>query len=171
MVAHRSIIAWGFKTAAGLIGAPAAIAGVGLALDAMALHRLAAPDHSSMLSIQKYGLVGLLNNGAVGVNHVLGPLSGLAAWALGVLATLAFAALFIAIILFLIGRGLARGAAWARIIGVLAMAALLFMSVEVFSVTPHGLAAAPGLLIAGSLYAIWALIWRFGSASERILNP
>lgn len=171
MIAHRSIIAWAFKAAAGLIGIPSAIAGVGLALDAMALHRLAAPDHSHMLSIQKYGLVGLLNNGAVGVNHVLGALSGLAAWALGVLATLAFAALLAAIILFLIGRGLAQGAAWARVVSVLALAVILLVSVEVLFITPHAMILAPALLIAGALYAIWALIWRFEPANRPTTSP
>jgi hypothetical protein len=147
-----------------LLGIPALAACVGLTLAFFELRRAAAPE-GHMLDVQKYGLVGLLTNGAVGADRVLGFLSGIASGVAAALAVLALIAVLWAVVIYLIGRGLARRAAWARVLGVMAAAGLLLVGLGALAIAPHRLALAPWPPIAAALYALWALIWRFASPS------
>lgn len=172
MIAHRSIVALGFKVSGLIVGVPAVAASVFLTIEAISLHRAAAPDGAHLISVRTYGLIGLMNDAAVGIDRVFGVLAGLAAW---LLAGLAVVALFVALwagLLYLVGRGVGRRALWARIVGgvfalILALANLLALT----SLPDEKMDLPPLLLLGVGLYTLWTLIWRFDEPGVTALRP
>jgi hypothetical protein len=172
LIAHRSIVALGFKVSGLIVGVPAVAACVFLTIEAIWFHHAAAPDGSHLISVRTYGLIGLMNDAAVGIDRVFGVLAGLAAW---LFAGLAVVALFIALwagLLYLVGRGVGRRALWARIVGgvfalILALANLLALT----SLPDEKMDLAPLLLLGVGLYTLWTLIWRFDEPRATALPP
>jgi hypothetical protein len=161
MMAHRSIVSLGFKVSGLVFGVPAVVGFVLLTAEAIVFRHAAKPDGQHMISVQKYGIAGLLNDAGVGVDRMFGALAGLAAW---LFAGLAFAALLFslwALLLYLVGRGVGRGATWARIVGGVLALGLTLASFLTFTSVPHRWMAAPLPVLALGLYTLWTLIWRF----------
>jgi len=138
-----------------VLGAPslAALLAVGTSL----IFVRAPADKSSYLDIGKYGIAGLIANGAKGVGDVLGWFGGIGVWieealAAGLLAALAFAA-----VLYFTGRGLARHSPAARIVGIgLSVVFLLFWTIVLLSTSRSAMAVpAVGMAMAG--YSVWVL--------------
>jgi hypothetical protein len=161
VIAHRSIVAWGFKLSALLMGAPALIAFVFLTIEAIRLRQAAAPDGSHMLSVQTYGIAGLLTDFGVGMDHMFAAFAGLAAWLLGGLAVVALVVALVSVVIYLIGRGVGRAATWARFAGGALAVALALASFLAVTSLPHRLIAVPLPTFALALYTLWVLIWRF----------
>jgi hypothetical protein len=162
LIAHRSIVAWGFKLSGLLAGVPALTAFVLLTIESIRLHQAAAPDGSHMLSVHTYGIAGLLTDFGVGLDHMFRAFAGLAAWLLAGLAVVALVMVLVAMVIYLVGRGVGRAATWARFVGAALAATLALTSALAATGVPHRLVAAPLLTFALGLYTLWALIWRFG---------
>ena len=160
-----SIVAGGFRVAGLSLGVAAIAALIVIVPDIFALRQLGAAGHSQYLDIQKYGLVGLLQNGANGVGSVLGFFAGAGSWVLAILAIALCALLLFAVIVFLTGRGIRRRARWARIVAVLISASVLLLFSPTLLLVLHtqrpALGAITALPIGASLYVLWVLIWRF----------
>jgi uncharacterized membrane protein (DUF2068 family) len=160
MANHRLIVAGGFRVAGWVLGLPALLAAIWLGVGAFTFTHLPA-EASPYLSVQRYGLVGLLTNSAHAAASALVFLGHLAGWLLGMLAVLAlFTALF-GVLLELTGRGLWRAAAWARALAIVICAIGLLNGLGALALLPRGAAMADGVMIAIEAYALWVLGWRF----------
>ena len=166
VITHRSIVSLGYKLSGALVGAPAVIACVGLTIAAIDLHRAAAPDGAHMVSVRAYGLLGFLDDIGVGVDHTFGFLAGLAAWLIAGLAILALLVALWAGLVYLIGRGVGRGAMWARIVGGVFAICLALASFSAIFSLPHRLIAVALPPLALALYTLWVLIWRYRGAES-----
>ena len=146
------------------MGAPALIAFIFLTIESIRLRQAAAPDGSHLVSVRAYGIAGLLTDFGVGIDHMFRAFAGVASWLMAAFAVVMVIGAVLAAGLFLIGRGIGRSAAWARYVGAAFAAAMAVMSALAATGAPHRLIAAPLLTFALGLYALWALIWRFGEA-------
>ena len=161
MIAHRTIVSLGFRISSLLLGIPATLAFAMLTIIAVDFRHAAAPDGAHAVSIHTYGLAGLLNNAAVGVDKLFGELSRLAEWLFGGLAIVALLIALQSVLLYLVGRGIGRKAVWARIVGGALALGLALVSLIVLASLPHRLMAAPLPLLALAGYTLWTLIWRY----------
>ncbi len=119
------------------------------------------PDPSHPLSVQTYGIVGLIQNGAIGLSKMLGFLGEVGLW-VGVLMTVVSVVLLIvAIILFVTGSGVAAHAGWARVVAAFFSLLVLLLSAIVMVNLPRGEMIVPGVIAAAALYTIWVLGWRY----------
>ena len=99
-------------------------------------------------------------NSAKGVGEAFGWLGGIAVWIEEVLAAGLVGSLLLAVILYFVGRGIARQSPVARIAALgLSIVLLLFWLVVLLSL-PRSAMVVPGLGIGVSVYVIWALGWR-----------
>ena len=171
MIAHRSIVSLGFKLSGVLAGIPAVVACVTLTVAAIQLHQAAVPDGRHMVSVRAYGFWGFLSDVGVGVDHMFGFLAGLAAWLVAGMAILALLVALWAALLYLIGRGVGRGAMWARIVGGAFALGLALVSLIAVINLPHRLIAAPLPALGLAIYTLWVLIWRFRSLEAVALTP
>jgi len=118
---------------------------------------------SHPLDIGKYGLVGLLQNGAIGVAGVFQFLGIVGFWASVVLTVLSLIVLLLALVLFFTGRGIVAHRLWARIAGIVfCVLGLLFGWSILFNVSRE-VAAAIVLLSAAAVYSLWTLGWRYSA--------
>lgn len=118
-------------------------------------------DHSSYLDVQKYGIAGLLANGAHAASQLFGWLGGIAAW-LGKALAVAFAAILLwAAVLYFVGSGIARRSAAARFMGLFMSLSWLLLSLTLLLFLPRGMVVVPVLGTTLSLYVIWVLGWRY----------
>lgn len=133
-----------------------------IALIVTLAHPATPPDHSSYLEVQKYGIAGLLANGAHAASQMFGWLGGVAAW-LGKALLVAFAAIFLwAAILYVVGRGIAKGSTGARVLGFLMALCWLLLSLALLLFLPRGMTMVlPVIGSALTLYVIWVLGWRY----------
>jgi hypothetical protein len=120
-----------------------------------------ARQRAPYLDVGTYGLVGLLDNAAHGVGAGLAFLGGVAGWVLGLAAIAALMAAIFAVLLWLVGRGLRAKATWARIVAALLCLALLPNCTAALAILRLGPAIIDAAIIAGLLYALWVLGWRF----------
>jgi hypothetical protein len=164
---HLKIIAGEFRVAGLLLGIPSAVALMGLVYTIVDLRSTPAPppDHSSYLDVSKYGLVGLLNNGAKGIGAVFGKPFEMAAqaamWVIVALAIASLVAALFAVLLYFIGRGIGHRATWARILGIVLTSGFLLVSIMALTSLRRDLAPIAALPIGLSLYTLWVLGWRF----------
>ena len=160
-----SIVAGGFCVAGLMLAVASIVALIVTVPDIFTLHQLGTAGHSQNLDIQKYGLVGLLQNGANGVGSVLGFFAGAGSWVLAILSVAFFALLVFAVVVFLAGRGIRRRAGWARIVAGLISLGVLLLFFPALLLALHALRPALGAIaalpIGASLYTLWVLIWRF----------
>lgn len=155
---HRLLVARGFRIGSWVVGLPALL--VLIALIASLAHP-ATPDHSSYLDVQKYGIAGLLANGAHAASKAFDWLGGIAAW-LGKALAIAFAAIFLwAGVLYFVGRGIARRSTAGRVMGLLMSLSWLLLSLTLLLFLSHGVMVLPILGSVLSLYVIWVLCWRY----------
>jgi hypothetical protein len=159
-----SIVANVLRILGVLVGVPSLAALAVVVPDVVFLHRAVAMGGSHNLDIQKYGLVALLANAANGVGSVLGFFAGVGSWVLTVLSVVLFALVLLATALYFTGAGLARRAAWARIVAGLIFAGTLLVCtpVLVFTLTSRpALGVIPAVPVGASVYALWVLVRRF----------
>jgi hypothetical protein len=158
---HVKIVANGFRATGLLLGAVSLVSLFMFGGSLFLVGRQPPPPPSHPLDIQTYGLVGLLQNGAIGLGHALNFLGTLGLW-LGVLiAVVSLVVLVVASLLFFIGRGVAAHAGWARIAaGLCAGFALLVCGSVLFSLPREG-AAIDGAFVVVVLYTLWVLGWRY----------
>jgi hypothetical protein len=161
LIAHRSIVSLGFRISSLLIGVPAVVALVGFTAIAIDFRHLGAPDSAHTISIHTYGIAGIMTDAAVWFDRLFGALSRLAEWLFVGLAIVALLVTLQAVLLFVVGRGIGRGAMWARIVGGLLAVGLAMLSFIAFASLPHRLMTAPLPLLALALYTLWTLIWRY----------
>jgi hypothetical protein len=162
LISHRSIVGLGFKLASVVVGVPAAAGSLFCVVAAFQLHDAAVQAHSTHpISVQKYGIVGLVTDAAVGVDRVFGFFAELGVWVMGALAVGALIFALCAALLYPVGRGVARQAPWARVVGVGLALMMALSSLLAFTSLPLRLAAAPLPAMALAIYTIWVLIWRF----------
>lgn len=159
---QRLIVALAFRIVGALVGIPALLAAIWLGIGGAELAHGPGADKSGWLAIGTYGLVGLLGNAVHGAADVVGFLLGLAGWVLVLLAIAAFINAVLGLMLYLIGRGLRRGALWARILGGFTCAVLALSGLVAVSVLPRDWAIGDAGMIAAMAYGLWVLGWRFG---------
>jgi hypothetical protein len=103
---------------------------------------------------------------------MLSVLDGVARWMLGLLAILALIAALFAGLLYLIGRGLKASATWARVLAGLVSAVALLKGAGALAYLPRGSAIADGVAMAGFVYVLWVLVWKFADpATGTSRNP
>jgi hypothetical protein len=119
------------------------------------------PDPSHPLSVSTYGIVALLQNGAIGFAKMFGFLSEIGLWVGVAMTIVSVVVLVIAILLFVIGNGVAAHSGWARVVALIFTTFVLLAALVVTFSTPREAAIIPGLFVAGALYAIWVLGWRY----------
>jgi hypothetical protein len=156
---HRLIVAAGFRIAGWVVGVPALLASIGLGVGAVLLSDQ--PSKTPYLDDKTYGLLGVLTNGVHAVVDVIAFIGAMAGLVLAILAVLGVLVVLFAVLLYLIGRGLRAAATWARVVGALVAAILLANAAIVLSVLNRAGEVVDGLIVAGSLYVLWTLIWRF----------
>ncbi len=158
MTNHRDIVAWGFVIGGWVLGVPSAL---GLLAAAAGLVFLRGPENkSSYLDVGKYGIAGMINNGAKGVGDVLGFLGGIGTWLEGVLAVAFAVALGLAVLLVFTGRGIARHAAVAGVTGIVIASVFLLFWAVMFLSSARSAMAVPVAGMGTAIYAIWVLGWR-----------
>jgi hypothetical protein len=157
---HRPIVARGFRAVGLVIGLPSVVLFVVLAAATLTL-RLPPLDTSGPLDIGTYGLVALLVAGARGISSAFGFLIKAMDWAIALMAVVSLAVAVLGLFLFVVGRGLQRRAAWARVLGVLTLVSCLAVTLGALSILPHGLLTFDWLLIGVTLYSLWALVRRY----------
>ena len=166
MVRHLLIVATAFRISGLFITVAALVALGDLAETFLTTRKLPPPDTSAPLDIGTYGLVGVMNNTARGVDHVLHhvlhALSGLATVLLVVLAVASVLALAFGVLLYLTGRGIIHHATWARISAIVMSAGLALASCAIMAAMRRDNAPFAVLPIAASLYTLWVMIGRFG---------
>lgn len=156
---NREIVAWGFRIGGWLLGVPSLVALVTV-IAGLFVPR-PAPDKSPYLDVQTYGVAGLLTNGAKGVGKALDGLGGFLSWVEWALAIGLSASLGLAVVLYFTGRGIARHATGAGVVGIGLSAIFLLVWLTILMSLPRGGAmAVPAVGMALSLYAIWVLVWR-----------
>jgi hypothetical protein len=162
---HRQIVARAFGIIGWLLGIPSFLLLLAAGVGYFTLPAKPPPDTSRAVDIQTYGLVGLLQDGAIGISHGLsktfGFLNDVASWAAMVLAIISLVVLLFALILHVTSRGLFRHATWARIAAAIISIALILFFYGMLFVLPRDLLVAPGLFIAAALYTLWVLGWRY----------
>ena len=155
MTDHRGIVGRGFRIGGWVLGVPSA---AGLLAVGVSLLLVRSPDDkSTYLDIGKYGIAGLLANGAKGVGGVLDWFGGIGVWLEKLLAAGFAAALLFAVMLYFTGRGIARHAKGAGEVGIgLSALFALFWLVVLLSTSRSAMAVpVAGLMMTG--YSIWAL--------------
>ena len=158
MTDHRQIVARGFRVGGWLLGVPSAL---GLAAIGASLVFLRTPENKSdYLDIGKYGIAGLLANGAKGLSDFLGGLGHIAFWMEEVLAAGLAAVVALAAILYFTGRGIARHARGANVVGLMLSIFFALFWLGVLLSTSRSAMAVPAAGMAMAGYSIWVLGWR-----------
>jgi len=156
---HLSVVANGFRAAGCILGIPSIAAFVFVCWVWYSIQ--VTPPDPRFTSVQKYGIVGILESGAYGLGKVFQFFGGLSRWVAGLLALITMVTTLISVALFYTGRGLAYHAGWARVVGIILALGLMFVSSGGFMGLQRGASIASlGLVLAGG-YAIWVLGWRF----------
>jgi len=168
---HRLIVAGAFRIAGFVIGVPSLLATLGFMGGAVIFGSGPPPDNSPYLSLKTYGPAGALQNGAQAVGNVFSFMDMLATHILAVLAIFALAVTLFAVLLYLIGRGLKAAAAWARIVAGLLTVVVLANCAIALTALPRGGEIADGLVMAGLVYGLWVLIWKFDGRGAAIGSP
>jgi hypothetical protein len=158
---HRQIVARGFRIVGGVLGLPAFAVLAWIGTDLFFLSRTPAPAPSQPLDIKTYGLVALLSYGAKGLGAMLMFLTAIGI-ALAIAAAVAlFLAVLLCLLLYFTGRGIARHAAWARVMGILVSAGLLLLGIAALNLSPREGIPIACVSTGVSLYVLWVLGWRF----------
>jgi hypothetical protein len=158
---HVKIVANGLRAAGLLLGILSLVSLFMFGGSLFLIGRQPSPPPSHPLDIQTYGLVGLLQNGAIGLGHALNFLGTLSLW-LGVLmVVVSLVVLIVALLLFFIGRGVAAHAGWARIAAGFGAGVVFLASGSVLSSLPREAAAIDCAFMAVALYTLWVLGWRY----------
>jgi hypothetical protein len=158
---HRRVMALGFRFAGFLLAMTSFVVLEEAGYSAYVVHNAPPPDNSAPLDIGKYGLVGLLTNGAQVAGRAVHTLSFAAGWVLAAVAVVAFVAFLLAVLIYFTGGGISRQRGWARVVGVLLSLSLALVTISALFVVDRGaipIVAVPAVL---SLYTLWALIWRY----------
>ena len=116
---HRRVMALGFRFAGFLLAMTSLVVLEEAGYSAYVVHNAPPPDNSAPLDIGKYGLVGLLTNGAQVAGRAVHTLSFAAGWILAAVAVVAFVAFLLAVLIYFTGGGISRQRGWARVVGVL----------------------------------------------------
>ena len=158
MTDHRQIVARGFRIGGWLLGVPSAL-GL-LAIGASFVFLRTPENQSDYLDIGKFGIAGLLANGAKGVGDFLGGLGHIALWMEEILAAGLAAAVALAVILYFTGRGIARHARGANVVGLMLSIFFALFWLGVLLSTSRSAMAVPAAGMAMAGYSVWVLGWR-----------
>jgi hypothetical protein len=162
---HRLIVAGAFRVAGFVVGVPSLLATLGCTVGAILFGAGSAPNHSPYLDTKTYGPTGAMANGAHAIGDIFTFIGTLASAILVVMAIAALAATLFGLLLYVTGRGLKVAAAWARIVaGLVSVLTLANCLIALSALTNDGKVVV-GLLVAGLLYALWVLVWRFADPS------
>ena len=119
------------------------------------------PPDPRYTSVQKYGIIGILQSGAYGLGKIFEFFGGFSRWVAGILAIVSCIAILFSAVLFYTGRGLQQHATWARIVGgILALGFLMSSSGMVLGL-PRAGAITSLALFGAAAYSLWVLGWRF----------
>jgi hypothetical protein len=158
---HLIIVANAFRAGGVVVGVPSLIVLVVTATTLITSQAVPKPDNSPALDIGKYGLVGLLNNGARIFSRGASVALGLMSWAMMAILGATLVLTLIGLVLFFTGRGLVAHATWARVIAILVSMMALLISFLTFTSAknPPAMIALVPLGCAG--YALWVLARHF----------
>ena len=161
MTTHRRIVATEFRLTGLVLAIASLVALVDFGRTAYLVRNAPPLDNSPPLDIGKYGLVGLLTNGAQVAGRAVHTLSFAAGWILAAMAVVAFVLLLLGVLITFTGGGISRQRGWARVMGVLLSLCLALITIPALFVVDRGaipIFAVPAVL---SLYTVWALLWRY----------
>lgn len=162
MNAHRRIVVTEFRLTGGLLTIGSLVALVDFGHTALLMRDAPPPDNSPPLDINKYGLVGLLTNGAQVAGRAVHTLSFAAGWLLAAMAIVAFVLLLLGLLIYFTGGGIARQRGWARVVGAMLSISLALVTIPALFVVDRGAIAIMAVPAALSLYTLWSLVWRYG---------
>ncbi|HEX3809179.1 MAG TPA: hypothetical protein VHW02_05710 [Rhizomicrobium sp.] len=160
---HRLIVAWGFCIGAFAIGVPGAIDFVHVVqLFNFVTHDL--PQPGQPLDVQRFGLPGFVSDIWLLFTPIAGLIGGLLI--LGIVLGAIMCAIWIgfAIFMLLTGRAAILHRDWAKSAGIVLAIVIFFASFSNLQGAYGAWLIMPCIGIAGSLYAIWVLGWRYSSA-------
>ena len=158
---HSWIVATEFRLTGGTLAIASLVALADFGHTAYLMHSAPPADNSPPLDIGKYGLVGLLTNGAQVAGRAVHTLSFAAGWLLGVMAVLAFVLFLLGVLIYFTGGGIAHQSGWARVVGTLLSLSLALITIPALFFVDRSaipIFAVPAVL---SLYTLWTLIWRY----------
>jgi hypothetical protein len=155
------IVASGFRVAGWVIGVPSVIALLGSTAAWIDLRFNLPPVEGHYLDVEKYGLRGLLENGARTVVKIFEFFGGVALWVLTIAAAASLMMTLFAVLLYVVGRGISQHSTVARVAAILISIVLLLCSLGPMAALQGGWRAlaclGPGL----SFYMLWVLCFRF----------
>lgn len=161
---NRLLVSIEFRLVGALLAVLSLAALADFADTAFVMRAVPPPDKQPFLDIGTYGLVGLLDNGARVASQMLYALGSLASWLLAVLAVIAVLTLLFGALLYFVGRGLRRGARWARVLGVVLTIFFALLPFGWLATVSQNGALVAGVPIALSFYTLWVLIWQLDDA-------
>lgn len=160
MLSQRLILAWVFRLSGLSIGIPSLVIWVQLAI-AYATEPRVTASSSPPVDIHNDGLVGLLAYGARGIAFLLGSLIELVREAFVVLAVVAFGMSLLGALLFQIGSGIGKGAAWAQVTALIIAALCLPLWLGLISLPNVAFRIIAVFGGTFSLWAVWVLLRQF----------
>jgi hypothetical protein len=161
---HRqvAIVANAFQVTAFLIGIPSLIASLWLGWQILTLPRLTPESAASSTGESTTSLVSLLMDGARLLGKVFGAFASAAQVVITIAAVVSFAALLCSVLLYFVGRGLHSHESWARVVGIVMMLGMLFISgIGALSVRRGLIGLILTAAAAACVYALWTLFRRF----------
>jgi hypothetical protein len=165
---HLPIVASGLRIAGWIIGAPSFLLTLYLGGGLFGFRQAPPTDVSAPLDIKTYGLIALLDNGVRGIARMFEFFACAAAWILTALTLVSLTSTLIGAMLYLVGRGVAHHATWARILAILIFLGLLPLALGSLSVLPRLLLPVGWLLVGAALYSLWVLVWRFNQVVNEL---
>ena len=158
---HRRITALGFRLTGFLLAMASFLVLEEAGYGAYQAHNALPQDNSPPLDIDKYGLAGLLTNGAQIAGRAVHSLSFAAAWVLAAVAVAAFVVFLLAVLIYFTGGGISHQKGWARVVGVALSLSLASLAIPALFVVDRGAIPIMAVSAVLSLYTLWALVWRY----------
>jgi hypothetical protein len=159
-----AIVASAFQVASLLIGIPSLIASLWLGWQILTLPRLPPDSAAQSTGESTTSLVSLLVDGVRLFGKLFGALASAGQVVITIAAVMAFAALLCAVLLFFVGRGLHAHESWAKVVGILMMFGMLFISsIGALSVRRGLVSLILTAAAAACVYGLWTLFRRFES--------
>jgi hypothetical protein len=158
---HVRIVANGFRALGVALAIPALVL---LFMFGGSLFSLAHPpavEPTHPLDLGKYGIVALVQYGAIGAAKIFQIFGVIGMWAGVFMAILSIVVLVFALVLFLTGRGIAAHGRWARIVGIACSVFALLVCWGVGLNVPRGGVIIVLVIVAAAVYAFWTLGWRY----------
>lgn len=151
----------GFRAVGLMLGVPSLLLLLDISVNLIALNFRPAPATAHFLDVGKYGLVGLLSNGAEVVGKVFEGFSTVASWVMTMVAVVMLVVVTFAVTIYVTGTGIKNHAKWAKVVAILFSIGMLGISLIALIILPRDWIPVPCIGVGVSLYSLWVLGWKF----------